>query len=69
MWKWLNKLYRGTSYLLFFLILLGAFYKFLSFFIFRGPVPIPIDALIVGFSLPFLKNYHPYDLPDWTRGK
>lgn len=69
MWKWLNKLYRGASYLFFFLILLGAFYKLLSFFIFCGSVPFSIDVLIVGLSLLLLKNYHPYDLPDWTRGK
>lgn len=69
MWKWLNKLYKFISCLLFFNILLGAFYKFLSFFFFHGSVPFSVDVLIIGLSLFFLKSYHPYDLPDWTKEK
>jgi hypothetical protein len=69
MWKWLNNLYRLASYIVLFNIYFGIFYKLLRFFIFQNSVPFTIELLLIGISAALLKNYHPYDLPDWRREK
>jgi hypothetical protein len=69
MWKWLNNLYRLASYIVLFNIYFGIFYKLLRFFIFQNSVPFTIELLLIGISAALLKNYHPYDLPDWWREK
>lgn len=68
MWKLLNILYHIVSYVLFFTILLGASCKLLALFFFHDFVPFTVELLLAIFSLLLLKNYHPYDLPHWTKG-